>query len=450
MRTRYRGGPRRGLAVPILGMAALLGVPVAQGATRVLSLNEAIRRALEIHPSLVVSRANARAQEARIGSARAGYWPGVGYSLAYTRRTSNCVDQPASFPCTLSPTTPPWYETFNYFTAGVSINQPLYDFGRTSNAVEAAVVGWQAARDQVIATRQSLILEVKVAFFGVLSQQELVRVAKDTLAQQRKHLEQARGFYEAGTRTRIDVAQSEADTATAELNLIKARINLENAKLNLLGAMGETMRGTDFTVRSETPMALPEENAPVAELLGRAVADRADLRALEAAARQAEANIRIAESGFWPQISLQIGPTWAGTEIQRLSGNLVATINLTAPFGGSWNPYATYHQVKELRALAVASRATAAKLLKDLRLEIEGAKLTLQAAQKAITAADRALVAAQERYTLAEGRYQTGAGSIIELSDAQAALTAARAARIQTDFDIAVARARLLKALGRE
>jgi outer membrane protein len=416
----------------------------------VLTLQEAIRAAIEAHPTLLASRANAQAQQARIGEARAGYLPGLGYNLSYTRRSANCVNQPASFPCTVVPTTPHWYESFNFFSAGLTVNQPIYDFGRTGNAVDAAEVGWQASRDQTIATRQSLVLDVKLTFYVVLSQQELVQVAEDTLAQQRKHLEQARGFYEVGTRTKIDVAQSEADTATAELNLIRARTNLETAKLTLLGAMGDTLRRPDFTVRGEDTPPLPEESAPVSDLLGKAVADRADLRALEASVRQAEANVRVAESGYLPQISLQIGPTWSGNEIHNLSANFVATINLTAPLGGSWNPYATYHQVKEFRALALASRATAAKLLNDLRVELEGARLTLLAAKEAIAAAERALVAARERHTLAEGRYQTGAGSIIELSDAQAGLTSARAARVQADFDIAVARARLLKALGRE
>jgi outer membrane protein len=49
---------------------------------------------------------------------------------------------------------------------------------------------------------------------------------------------------------------------------------------------------------------------------------------------------------------------------------------------------------------------------------------------------------------LAEGRYSAGVGNIIELGDAQLALTNAEMQRIQADYNLATARAHLLRALG--
>jgi len=51
---------------------------------------------------------------------------------------------------------------------------------------------------------------------------------------------------------------------------------------------------------------------------------------------------------------------------------------------------------------------------------------------------------------LAEGRYQTGVGSLLELADAQLALTQAQGDRVQAEFSLASARAALLHALGRQ
>jgi outer membrane protein len=59
-------------------------------------------------------------------------------------------------------------------------------------------------------------------------------------------------------------------------------------------------------------------------------------------------------------------------------------------------------------------------------------------------------VNARERLRLAEGRYQAGAGSLLELSDAQVALTAAAAQQVRAEYELAAARAALLRALGRE
>jgi outer membrane protein TolC len=430
--------------------STMLCAAQAAAAPRVLTLEAALRQALLEAPGMIAARENRVAQRARVEGARAGYLPSVGYQFNWIRRTANCVNQPASFPCRIIETTPAPYETFNFFTAGVTIVQPIYDFGRTGGALDAAEVGLDAARSQVAAQRQALALEVKVAYYGVLIQQELVVVAEDALRQQRKHLEQAEGFYKVGTRTRIDVAQALADVANTELALLRSRTSLRTAKVVLLATIGAPSADLDFeVVRSQMP-PLPEEVMGAEEVADLAVAQRADLRALDWAARQQEANLRTAQAGYWPQISLQFGPSFAGTEFHNLTTNFIATLTLSAPFGGAWNPYLTYHQVAEVRAAARAARAGATKLRNDVRVEVLSARLALAAAKEAVGAAERALVAARERHELAEGRYQTGAGNIIELSDAQAALTAARGARVQAEYDVSLSRARLLRALGRE
>jgi outer membrane protein len=50
---------------------------------------------------------------------------------------------------------------------------------------------------------------------------------------------------------------------------------------------------------------------------------------------------------------------------------------------------------------------------------------------------------------LAEGRYDAGVGNVIELGDAQVALTSAEVQAVQADYNISSARAQLLNALGR-
>ncbi len=49
---------------------------------------------------------------------------------------------------------------------------------------------------------------------------------------------------------------------------------------------------------------------------------------------------------------------------------------------------------------------------------------------------------------LAEGRYSAGTGNIVEVTDAQAVLTQAKAGLIQAEYDVEIARAALVKALG--
>lgn len=423
--------------------------PGAGAAERVLSLDLALRTSLANHPSIAVTLQAERASEARVGQAFAGYLPSVAYNLGYTRRTANCVSQPGSFSCDSLPNARAGFDTFNFFQAGVSIVQPLWDFGRTDHGHSAARVGVEAAREQGRATRYGLVQDVKLAYYNVLAQQELIKVAEENLAQQRKHLEQAEGLLAAGTKTRIDVAQSLSDVANAELALIRSRNNHQNAKIALLSTMGESQSGTDYTVEALFAPPLEEETLPTESVLQAAETGRADLRALLAQARQQDASILAARSNYWPALSLQFGPTFGGTSVGSLSTNFAATVTLSVP-GSGFNPYYTYHQVAELHATARAARATASKLRNELRAEVQTARFALASAKQAIAASERALAAARERLELAEGRYAAGTGTMLELSDAQTALVQSRAARIQADYDISVARAQLTKALGRE
>ncbi|MGB8931416.1 MAG: TolC family protein, partial [Anaeromyxobacteraceae bacterium] len=69
---------------------------------------------------------------------------------------------------------------------------------------------------------------------------------------------------------------------------------------------------------------------------------------------------------------------------------------------------------------------------------------------QALLDADReAVEAARDRLRLAEARYANGAGSALELSDAQLAQTNAEAQLVQAEYKLGQARATLLRALGR-
>jgi len=88
-------------------------------------------------------------------------------------------------------------------------------------------------------------------------------------------------------------------------------------------------------------------------------------------------------------------------------------------------------------------------LRQQVRVDVDQALLAIRAAKAALASARRALLAARQRLSLAEGRYQNGSGSVIELGDAQIAASNAAAQVVQTDYQLATARAQLLFALGR-
>ena len=119
----------------------------------------------------------------------------------------------------------------------------------------------------------------------------------------------------------------------------------------------------------------------------------------------------------------------------------------------SWQIFeggATRAAVHLAHANVDAASAQATLLRQQLLLEVEQARIGVVGAKHALSTAELVVGSSRERLTLAEGRYQTGVGSLLELADAQLALTQAQGDRVQAEFSLASARAALLHALGRQ
>jgi outer membrane protein len=84
-----------------------------------------------------------------------------------------------------------------------------------------------------------------------------------------------------------------------------------------------------------------------------------------------------------------------------------------------------------------------------VRADVDSARLAVRAALALLEADQEAVEASRERQRLAEARYASGAGSALELSDANLSRTSAEAQLVQAEYQLASARAQLLRALGR-
>jgi outer membrane protein len=148
----------------------------------------------------------------------------------------------------------------------------------------------------------------------------------------------------------------------------------------------------------------------------------------------------------WPALSLSGTAYESGKYLDSMAWNFSGTVQLSVPLlqGG-----AIKAQIKEAQGQVQQAQAQLETERQQVRLDVEQARLGIRAAKGAIASAEDALVNTQDRLRLAEGRYATGVGSIIELGDAQLALTNAAAQKVQAEYQLSTARAQLLKALGR-
>jgi outer membrane protein len=193
-------------------------------------------------------------------------------------------------------------------------------------------------------------------------------------------------------------------------------------------------RSIDYDLSDEELPAIEGEGGDVEGLVDEAKHQRPEMINLRLNSHSQELSLRSAHDMYWPNLSLSGNANESGPYLtSHLTGNFAGVITLSVPIlqGGAIDA-----QIKQAQR-------------QQVRLDVEQARLGIRAAKGAIAAAEDALANTRDRLRLAEGRYSTGVGSIIELGDAQLALTTSAAQKVQAQYQLYTARAQLLKALGR-
>ncbi len=104
---------------------------------------------------------------------------------------------------------------------------------------------------------------------------------------------------------------------------------------------------------------------------------------------------------------------------------------------------------QEAKANLEGARARVKSTELDIIQNVEQAQIFVDESQERIQAAQTLVASAQENFRLAQGRFDAGVGTILELTDAQLALTQAQNTESQALADYRIALARLDRAVGR-
>ncbi len=432
-----------------LSMALLnsqLGAEPVNPTRSAISLNDAVKMALALQPQLRQSHAGTEAAYARADESRSTLLPQLNLTGTYLRTTANFTARPGALPSSTatSSTAAASWRSFNYYQLGATASQLIWDFNLSLDRWRSAQSNAEAAHFTELAVKLQTILAVQVAYFNAGARKDLVRVARETLDNQVRHLRQIEGFVRFGTRPEIDLAQARTDEANARVQLITSENNYETSKAQLNQAIG-VEQSTDYDIADETFPPFREEDEPTDPLLQQALKTRPEFATLERQVLAQQLIVSSTRGSYLPSIGLGASFTDNGPALDRLTWNWSAQLNV------QWSIFQgllTSSQVREARANLVSIEAQRDILRQQVRLEVEQARLAVRGAKAALVAAGEALENARLRLRLAERRYQTGVGDVIELGDAQVALTNAAAQEVGARFNVSIARAQLLKALG--
>lgn len=421
-------------------LGSLPGIVVAEEKKKVYTLREAVAEALAKNPDL---RAKLEGIDQAVQvkrRARTEFFPKLATEYNYTR-LKNDVRNFGAVSIPVSQDNYAW-RTF--------VRQPLFTgFALLSN-YKLAKLGIDQSETETELARLRLALDVKVAYFNILIADADVDVAEKDVAARKSNAGVVRSFYKVGMKPVNELLQAEVEWANSKQFMVRA----QNAARLARSAFNTILtRPVNAPVDVKVPDPLWEPvRGELDEYIERALMNRPEMKLININLDQADQDIRLAESKYYPEIAF-VGEYIKEGDSPDVSGSnfhqprdASATAVLTWTF---WEWGKTRYSVKEKESFKRQLMDIKLGIEDDIRLEVREALLALDTAEKNIPTTRKAIEQGEENLRVSEERYKAQVTTITEVLDAQTRLSRTRVNYFGALYNHNVAKARLLRALGK-
>jgi outer membrane protein len=396
-----------------------------------LTLADATKLALQNHPQIAAANYRALAAQEVVKETRAGYFPivnayadVVGANDEGTRIMAGGLNNPS---------------VYDRDAGGLAVSQLITDFGHTANLTASSKFQAHAESQNANATREQVLLQVNVSYFGALEAHAVLHVAQQTFDTRQLLLDQVSLLASNKLRSELDVSFARVAVQEGKLLLQKAQNDTDDAMTSLSTALG--YREPQSFQLTESSQSVLSNTNDVSKLVEMALTERPELLSLR---DEHDAALRFAKSqrdSRLPTISAVGMAGDAPTHDSVLPDKYaVGGIELSLPLFAGGLYTARQHEA-ELKAQADDEllRAAEDNIVQDVHL----AWLNVNNALEQLQTTEELVRNAAEAYDLAEARYKIGSSSIVELSQAQLSLTSAQIANTNARYDVLIQQANL-------
>jgi outer membrane protein TolC len=332
--------------------------------------------------------------------------------------------------------------------------QSIYEGGRLLSATRSA----RLIREQAFLVFQSTVadtlLSVSNAYDDVLRGAMQVEVRNASVTFLTAYRNETNTKYQAGSLPEFDLIRQEVEVSNAIAQQVQAIGDYRVAKQNFVELLGYNLPPSvsdDLNLNLTTPLEARPYPTSLSTALSIALDHRTEIAALEKEERIRDENIIVAKAGWKPsvqafagyQVTSQVQSRNAGDE---LHGALVGAQLSWALFDG----FLTKGRVDEAVALRGKAGEAKAETTRVVELQVRTAWSDLRTARSVLNAQTDNVRKANRALELAQIRYNEGAGTQIDVLNAQTALTEAHGSFVDALRDYSVARASLVRATGAE
>ncbi len=422
-----------------LALLTLLAAPASADGFTVSSYTAA---ALDAAPDVRSAEESYQAADAALkGQAAAMLLPTLGFAYTQTAYGHNPLDAYRYEHGRFAP---------RLGQAATTANWNLFNSFEDLQKTRAAARTRRAARGALAAAKQDRAFASISAFYDLDSKTELLGVARQNLADQKRQYDQSLDLYKHGMKSLADLLKSETDWRSSELRLISAQSDRKKAlvEFNTLvdrAALADAALAVDLQAGATALPAVDADLVRALEVRPEAAQAREELERARVAVEQAV-------QGLLP--SLRVDATWTKTRYAAFSGAGSSLPNptdhvgvaLSLPIG--FNGLTQAWTISTARAQKRRAEAARSAVERTVKSELYNAYINLEKVSSSYTVALLKEEIAAKSLELVGRQYQQGAADAIRMNQAQNDYLNARVERALALHDIFIDRARYKRAAG--
>jgi outer membrane protein TolC len=340
-----------------------------------------------------------------------------------------------------------------FYNVHITGTQLIFNYS-TFRAIRGTFFQRDSAYFALRNTVDQTIANVKTQFSQVIVNRELIVVQEDSVNLLQSQLTDQQNRFEAGTVPRFNVLQAQVQLYNQIPQLIAARNAYRISVLTLAKTLGldfNPARGNAAPLRVTGELTYIPRKIDLLAAIDEGKRNRPFLKQQRANVLNQIEQVHVAIGSWLPNVSANGGGEWVSSPVNSSFGDVSKGWLTTAT--GSWPIFDSgmaWGKIKEQRALLSEAEITYDDDVRQVELEIQQAASNLQQNEETVVATEKNLETAAEALRLAKARLDAGAGTQLDVLNAQVQQTTAQSTYLQALFGYISSLAEFDRATGRQ
>ena len=322
------------------------------------------------------------------------------------------------------------------FSAGLSLNQKIFNGGQSTNQVKLAKNNLNIAflRKRILVTQ--VIQDVIESYYSLLKGQELFLVSKKSLEMSTQRVDLIKKQFDLGVIKKSDLLKAKVSLGQARVDLLNSKTNLSNYRRVLFNSIGIQDFGQEVSINTEE-WVMPDVLSS-SEILKHIKTRNPSVLIADSQIKLSSTNYKLARGLRLPVLNSGLSFSASGEKKNdfvkafKKDWRFAVDFSLTLPIYSGNTLSLNEQKIKLTIRQAENNYIT---LINDLRVQAELIKELLNNYAEIIPLNESVVESSKEDLKLITKRYTLGSATILEVLDSQVSLTRSNSALINVIYD---------------